>query len=111
MGGLLLLGLVFSVLYMVNDNGAAMEIDICNRYTTESQCLGQELPAQWKQWADARTRDQSAKFENLLTTDGWQCEWVDSVSMASNPCVRTNCNLDDRLEGRKLAIIYEFIGL
>merc|ERR1712110_334368 len=31
--------------------------------------------------------------------------------MATNPCVRTNCDLDDRLEGRKMAIIYEFIGL
>merc|ERR1712007_297622 len=49
-----------------------------------------------------------------LTKDGWQCAWYDNVATVSRSgCMRADCDKDGGAwgEGRKLAIVAEFLGL
>jgi hypothetical protein len=104
---LLLPGVALLGIYKMNDSGSAAEVDFCSRYTTRDACSGQELPSLWYTWASERKMDENPG----LTQDGWQCEWLEAVSMTSAPCVRANCDANGRLGPRKLAIVAEYLGL
>jgi len=105
---LLVTGLIWLVVYLAHDNGAAFAIDYCRDYSSKAACLGYEIPNSWLTWAAARKREDNP---TILTVNGWQCEWLEEISFTSAPCVRKSCDVDGRLAGRKLAIIAEFLGL
>jgi len=104
---LLLPGLSFLAVFVVNNTGPAAKVDFCSHYTTQAACSGQELPRLWYTWAAERKMGSTSG----LTKDGWQCEWLETVAMTSTPCVRANCDHKNRLGPRKTAIITEYLGL
>jgi len=106
-----LLGIIFLVLFGSFNMGQSNQIDFCMSYNTKEACLGQELPKAWFEWASQRKRAEKVSRENLLTTDGWQCEWNDWVSTTGFACTKMNCNRDDLLITNKKAILFEFLGL
>lgn len=110
---LLFLGVAFLVVYVQNDNGSAATMDFCTHYESQASCEGRQLPSAWYVWASRRKMNDKPPHIPALTRDGWQCAWYDNIATVSRSgCMRVDCDKDGKwLDGRKLAIVAEFLGL